>query len=138
MALYPNDAIGVTTTNTFSSMVDKRPDSGYSVQKSFTTTTFVSESGYEKRRLKSRRGLRTYNLSYTNITGLEKGAIESFYNARSGEFESFDFDLTHVNETGIIRVRFDGALDIRHVLTVGLDVLNNIYSVSFKLKETYD
>ena len=50
---------------------------------------FNSQAGYEKRRLRSRRSKRNYNLQYTNITGIEKTAIENFYNARSGAFEPF-------------------------------------------------
>jgi hypothetical protein len=138
MANYPLDAVGIFTTDSFSTMADRKPDNGYSVERAYSTIIFESEAGYEKRRLRSRRAKRSYDLTYTNITGLEKTAIEQFYNQRGGEHESFTFDLSHVNESGILNVRFDGALQVRQVLSSGANVLNNFYTVSFKLKETYD
>ena len=138
MAIYPNDATSIFTTSSFSSMIDRKPDTGFSVDRSYNTVIFESEAGYEKRRLKSRRSKRTYDLAYSKISGLEKIAIEQFYNARSGEFESFTFDLAHLNETGTITTRFSGPLDINHVLSAGSNVLENFYTVSFKLQETYD
>lgn len=135
---YPSGATGAFTTASFSTMADRRPDSGFQVDKTYNVITFESEAGYEKRRLRSRRGKRSYQLTYTNINGLEKSAIENFYNARSGEYEAFYFDLTHVNETGTIIARFDGNLQIQHVLSGGSDITLNFYTVSFKLKETYD
>lgn len=138
MAIYPIEATSLFTTDTFTSMADKKPDRGYSTDREYNTILFETESGYEKRRLRSRRSKRTYDLQYTNITGLEKYAIENFYAQRSGNFESFDLDLEHLNEVGSVRVRFDGALKIEHVLSAGSNVLQNFYSVSFTLKETYD
>lgn len=138
MYTYPIGATGAFTTVNFSSMADHKPDTGYTVEKSYNTINFESEAGYEKRRLRSRRPKRNYNLTYTNINGLQKSAIENFYNARSGEFEAFNFDLSHINESGTITVRFDGSLQINHVLSSDSNVLQNFYTVSFKLKETYD
>ena len=138
MYTYPSGATGAFTTANFSSMADHMPDSGFEVQRQYNTITFESEAGYEKRRLRSRRPKRTYSLTYTNLNGLEKSAIENFYNARAGEYEAFNFDLSHVNETGTITVRFDGNLQINHVLSGGANILLNFYTVSFKLKETYD
>ena len=106
--------------------------------KKFDVTTFKSQAGYEKRRLNSRRPLRNYNLEYTNISGVERTAIENFYNARSGEFESFSFDLSHLSESGTITARFDGGLNINQVLSSGTSLTDNFYSVNFKLKETFD
>jgi len=119
-------------------MADRKPDSGFSTSKKFAVNTFTSQAGYEKRRLKSRRGLRAYDLTYTNISGVERTAIENFYNARSGEFESFSFDLSHLNEAGTISTRFDGDLQISQVLSAGTSLTENFYTVSFKLQETYD
>ena len=82
--------------------------------------------------------IKLLKLQYTNITGVERTAIENFYNARSGTFESFSFDLSHLNESGTISARFDGDLSITQVLSSGLSLTENIYSVGFKLKETYD
>lgn len=138
MAFYPNDAVGTFTTTNFSSMADKKPDKGYSSSKQYNSVIFETEAGYEKRRLKNRRPKRSYNLSYTNVTGLEKSAIESFYNARGGEFESFTIDLTHLNDVGTATVRFDGSLDVQHILSTGDNLLQNFYTISFKLKETFD
>lgn len=138
MYTYPSGAAGAFTTAAFSTMADHLPDSGFQVERAYNTITFESEAGYEKRRLRSRRAKRSYQLSYTNLNGLEKSAIENFYNARSGEFEAFNFDLSHVNETGTITVRFDGNLQVQHVLSGGSNILLNFYTVSFKLKETFD
>lgn len=138
MATYPIDAVGLFTTATFTSMADVKPDTGYSTDQEFNTIIFETESGYEKRRLRSRRGKRTYSLKYTNVTGLEKSAIERFYRERNGSFDSFNFDLTHVSDSGTLRVRFDGSLKIDHVLSLGANALQNYYSVSFTLKESFD
>jgi hypothetical protein len=128
----------VTTTDRFTSMADRKPDKGISSKRKFDVTTFTSQAGYEKRRLKSRRSKREYDLQYTNITGIEKTAIENFYAARSGEFEAFIFDLSHINEAGTITVRFDKELMITQVLSVGPALTQNFYDVKFNLKEVYD
>lgn len=138
MATYPQDAVGIFTTSYFSSMADHKPDKGFSSDRTYSSIIFESDAGYEKRRLKSRRAKRTYDLSYTNVTGLVKSAIESFYNDRNGEFEAFSFDLAHINESGTITTRFTGPLSIRHVLSTGSNVTENYYTVSFKLQETFD
>ena len=128
----------VVSADRFNSMADRKPDKGFTAQRTFDTIKFESQAGYEKRRLRSRRSKRSYDLSYTNITGIEKTAIENFYNARSGEFEAFIFDLTHINEIGTITTRFDGPLTVNHVLSTGDNLTQNFYTVSFKLQETYD
>ena len=128
----------VVSADRFNSMADRRPDKGFSAQRKFDTIKFESQAGYEKRRLRSRRSRRSYDLSYTNITGIEKTAIENFYNARSGEFEAFTFDLTHINEIGTITTRFDGPLSVTQVHSAGSALTENFYTVSFKLQETYD
>ena len=143
--IYPEDTLSlrifdssVSVSDRFNSMADRKPDSGFGTSKKFAVNTFTSQAGYEKRRLKSRRGLRAYDLQYTNISGVERTAIENFYNARSGEFESFSFDLSHLNEAGTISTRFDGDLQITQVLSAGTSLTENFYTVSFKLQETYD
>jgi len=128
----------VVSQDRFNSMADRRPDKGFSAQRKFDTIKFESQAGYEKRRLRSRRSRRSYDLSYSNITGIEKTAIENFYNARSGEFEAFTFDLTHINEIGTITTRFDGPLSVQQVHSAGSALTENFYTVSFKLQETYD
>jgi hypothetical protein len=139
MANYPSGANSIPfTTSSFTTMADKKPDTGYSIERTYNTVIFESEVGYEKRRLRSRRPKRSLALIYTNITGLAKLAIENFYAARSGEYESFIFDLSHVNDSGTMLVRFDGGLQIDHVLSSEANLLLNFYTVSFKLKETYD
>ena len=128
----------ISTIDRFSSMADRKPDRGISSERKFDTITFTSQAGYEKRRLKSRRPKRNYSIKYTNITGVEKTAIENFYNARSGEFESFTFDLSHINESGTINARFNGTLKINQTLSHGLALTENFYTVDFQLQETYD
>ena len=119
-------------------MADRKPDKGLTSQRKFDVIRFESQAGYEKRRLRSRRAKRAYNLSYTNVTGIEKTAIENFYNARSGEFESFTFDLTHINESGTITTRFDGPLNVTQVHSGGSALTENFFTISFNLQETYD
>jgi len=137
MATYPDDATSLFTTSTFTDMSDKKPDKGYSTTQQFSTIIFESEAGYEKRRLRSRRSKTGMSLTYTNVTGLEKYAIESFYKARSGEFESFTLAKEHVGESGTLTVRFDGDIKITHILSTGANLLNNHYTVSFDLKEVF-
>ena len=139
MAIYPNDAVGSFTIDSFSSMADRKPDRGYSESRAYNSIVFESEAGYEKRRLRSRRSKRDFSLSYTNVTGLQKQAIENFYHARAGEYESFTLDLTHVNQAGNMTVRFSGALEVSEILAGdSSNVLNNFYTINFTLKETYD
>jgi len=128
----------VGTQDRFTSMADRRPDKGISSTRAFDVNTFASQAGYEKRRLRSRRSKRTYDLKYSSITGVEKTAIENFYNARSGEFESFSFDLNHINETGTITTRFQGQLSIEQTHSVGPRLIDNFYTVSFSLQEVFD
>ena len=128
----------VSTLDRFNSMADRKPDKGFSSQRKFDTISFESQAGYEKRRLRSRRSKRSYDLTYTNVTGSEKTAIENFYNARSGEFEAFTFDLTHLNEAGTITTRFEGPLTVNQIHSAGSNLTENFFTVSFKLQETYD
>ena len=128
----------VESLDRFTSMADRKPDKGFNAERTFDTITFTSQAGYEKRRLRSRRSKRNYNLQYTNITGIEKTAIENFYNARSGEFEAFTFDLSHINESGTITTRFGGPLSVTQVLSTGSNLTQNFYTVTFNLQETYD
>ena len=128
----------ISTSDRFTSMIDRKPDRGFTSERNFDTIKFESQAGYEKRRLRSRRSKRSYDLTYTNVTGIEKTAIENFYNARSGEFESFSFDLTHINESGTITTRFDGSLKVSQIYSSGPALTDNFYTVSFKLMETYD
>ena len=128
----------VETIDRFTSMIDRKPDRGISSSRGFNTVTFESQAGYEKRRLKTRRSKRNYELSYTAITGVEKTAIENFYIARSGEFESFNFDLSHINESGTIITRFQGPLNIEQTYSNGSRLVDNFYTVSFSLQEVFD
>lgn len=130
--------MSVVTNDRFNSMADRKPDKGFATSEQFDVSTFTSQAGYEKRRLKSRRSKRSYDLTYSNISGIERTAIENFYRARSGGFESFTFDLSHLNDSGTINTRFDGVLDIAQALSTGSTLTENFYTVSFKLKEVFD
>ncbi len=145
--LQPDDILvirrftsSVETFDRFTSMADRKPDRGFSTSREFDVINFESQAGYEKRRLRSRRSKRDFDLTYTNITGVEKHAIESFYLARNGSFETFTFDLTHINENGTIQSRFEGPLQISHVFSdsSNTSLQTNYYTVSFNLKEVYD
>tara|TARA_Y100000296_G_scaffold79724_1_gene104133 strand:- start:5107 stop:6102 length:996 start_codon:yes stop_codon:yes gene_type:complete len=120
------------------SMEDRKPDRGNEINKTFDVITFESQAGYEKRRLRSRRPKRQFSLEYTNVSGLEKDAIENFYNARQGIFESFFFEMTHINQLGTLITRFDGPLDISHNHSLDGTKQNNFYTVGFALKEVFD
>jgi hypothetical protein len=65
-------------------------------------------------------------------------SFDRFYNERSGEFESFVFDLSHINDSGTINARFSGTLKVAQVLSNGAGLLDNFYTVSFELQETFD
>lgn len=81
---YPTDAsIGVI------SMTNRKPDRGFSSEFRFDSIMLESQSGYEVRRQRSRRPKRRYNLTYTNINGNYRTAIQNFYNARGGDYEFF-------------------------------------------------
>lgn len=128
----------VETDDRFSSMADKKPDAGFSLKRAFDTILFESQAGYEKRRLRSRRSKRTFELQYTNLHGVGKKAIDNFYTARSGNFDSFLFDLSHISESGTATVRFDGDLNIQQVLSASSNLRDNFFTVSFTLKEVFD
>ena len=130
--------MSVTSLDRFNSMADKKPDKGFSTEEAFQSAIFLSQAGYEKRRLQSRRSKRNYTLQYSNISGIEKTAIEEFYRARSGDFESFTFDLSHINDSGTINARFDGTLNVTQVLSTGTTLTDNFYTVSFSLQEVFD
>ena len=133
-----NLGMSVTSLDRFNSMADRKPDKGFSSEEAFQSAIFLSQAGYEKRRLQSRRSKRNYTLQYSNISGIEKTAIEEFYRARSGDFESFTFDLSHINDSGTINARFDGTLNVTQVLSTGTTLTDNFYTVSFSLQEVFD
>lgn len=135
MSVYPADA-SFTFNSVGYSMTNRKPDRGFSISTKYDSALFTSQSGYERSRLISRRSKKEMTLNYTNISGVYKQAIENFYKARSGEHETFEFDLAHVGETGSILVRFNGELRITNVVTSD-NLLNSIFAVSFNLVETY-
>ena len=128
----------LTNTDRFNSMADRKPDTGFSTEEAFQSAVFLSQAGYEKRRLQSRRSKRNFTLQYSNISGIEKTAIEQFYRERSGVFESFTFDLSHLSESGTMTTRFDGPLNITQVLSRGTSLNDNFFTVSFSLQEVFD
>ena len=130
----------VESFDRFTSMADRKPDKGFGTSTEFDVIQFTSQAGYEKRTLRSRRSKRDFDLTYTNVSGVEKNAIEQFYRSRNGSYETFTFDLTHINELGTIQSRFDGPLDITHVFSdsSNTSLQNNYYTVKFRLKEVYD
>lgn len=135
MASYPSNATYSVGGNTYT-MTSRKPDRGFSVGEQFNNAIFTSQVGYERRRAISRRSKRQFQLQYTNVNGGYKQAIENFYRARSGDLESFEFDLSYIGLSGTIQVRFDGELTTAEVQTTS-NVLTNIYTVSFKLVESY-
>lgn len=122
----------------FSDMRDRKPNNGFAMQDQFNVTKYSTQSGYEKRRLMSRRPKKSLSLVYTNISGVEKEAIENFYYARNGEFETFTFDLTHINDTGTMRARFNGPLEVQQVISAGPLLTQNFYNVRISLQEDFN
>lgn len=126
MALYPDDISGLSS---------RKPDKGFSQSKEYLTSNYQTQVGYEKRRLLSRRAKREYSLSYTNVLSSLKEAVETFYDSMGGSYSTFSFDLSHVNETGTIRVKFNGPVSITHIATLNSD---NIYSITINLIEDFN
>jgi hypothetical protein len=135
MAQFPTDATYSVGGNTYT-MTARKPDRGFSIGSEFNNATFTSQVGYERRRARSRRPLRQFEVRYTNILGGYKQALENFYNARSGTLESFEFDLTYIGLSGTIQVRFNGAFTATEVQTTDSRE-TSIYTVSFNLIESY-
>ena len=121
------------------SLGGRKADRGYSYTREpdVKTTKFIA--GYEKRRLNTRRLRRKWNFAYTNINGLDKEAIDSFYSSRNGTYESFTFDLTHLNESGLATVVFDSPPQITNVLAGSAsDFAQNYYNVTMVFREVDD
>lgn len=135
MASFPTDATYVAGSTTYS-MVNRKPDRNFTIDNQFNTSTFTSQIGYEKRRQVSRRSKRKISLSYTNINGGYKQAIENFFKNRGGDAEVFEFNLSYVGLSGTILVRFDGGLQISESLT-SEDSVNSFYNIRFNLQETF-
>ena len=136
MANFPSDVVGVVDSNAYT-LIDRKPNRGFSIPKRYKNNIFVAQSGHEKRTNFSRRPKRTYALEYSNISGAYKTIIEQFYDARLGEFESFLLDLTYLGLIGSVLVRFDGDLQVTEVIT-NSTVSSSIYNVQFTLTETYN
>lgn len=133
------DTSFTSQTSRCNNMSDKKPDRGQLTENAFDTSIFSSQAGYEKRRLISRKGKRSWQIAYTNISGLEKDAIKEFFDNRFGNYETFFFDLTHVGEdSGTAFVRFDGVLQINLNRVLSDDNLDKYFSVAFKLQEVFD
>ena len=142
---YANTVVEIRTFVTessyisrFTDMRDRKPNNGFMVQNQFNVSKYATQVGYEKRRLMSRRQKRSYQLTYTNVSGVEKEAVENFYRARSGEYETFTFDLTHINDTGTVRARFNGPLEVQQVISSGTSLTQNFYNIRFSLQEDFD
>lgn len=125
-------------TGRLSDMRDRKPNNGFMIQNQFNISKYATQVGYEKRRLLSRRQKRSYQLTYTSVSGVEKEAVENFYRARNGEYETFTFDLTHINDTGTVRTRFNGPLEIQQVISAGPALTQNFYNIRFSLQEDFD
>jgi len=135
MASFPSDATYVLNGTTYT-MNSRKPDKGFSIDQSFNTSIFTSQIGYEKRRKVSRRSIRKFAISYTNLHGAFKTALENFYRNRGGSSEAFEFNLSYVGLNGIISVRFEGSLQVSEVLTSASE-LDSFYNVKFTLQETF-
>lgn len=121
------------------SMGSRKADKGFSYTRESEVKTSKFIAGYEKRRLVTRRMKRKWKFGYTNINGIEKEAIEAFYRERSGSFQAFSFDLSHLNEQGLVTVVFESPPDVTHVLSGSVnDITQNFYNVNMSFKEVDD
>ena len=117
----------------------RKADKGYSYTREADVKTTKFIAGYEKRRLNTRRLRRKWNFTYTNINGLDKEAIDSFYLSRNGTYESFSFDLSHINESGLATVVFDTPPQITNVLAASAsDFTQNYFNVTMQFREVDD
>ncbi len=135
MASFPSGATYSVGPTTYS-MSNKKPDRNFTVNEVFNNASFTSQNGYQRTRAVSRRSKRQFQLKYTNISGAYKQAIENFYRARGGDFDSFEFDLSYIGLSGTIQVRFGTDFTVSEVLTTS-NVVTSAYSVSFTLTESY-
>lgn len=135
MASFPSQATYVLGPTTYT-MSDRRPDRNFVINEVFNNATFTSQVGYQRTRAISRRSKRQIQLKYTNISGAYKQALENFYRARGGDFDSFDLDLAYVGLSGTIQVRFGNDFSVSEVLTTG-NIVTSVYNVSFSLTESY-
>lgn len=135
MANFPQDATSTFNATTYY-LASRKPDRGISIDSEYKTSIFISQSGHEKRQAFTRRPKRKFSLSYTNISGAYKRALENFYRDRNGEAGAFEFDLTYIGLSGSIIARFDGSLKINQIVTT-LNEETDIYTVTFTLTETF-
>lgn len=137
MASFPTDAT-YDSGSTITYLSNRKPDKGLSINNGFKVQEFISQAQYNKRTLLTRKSFRTFNLTYTNINGYYKAAIENFYNARFGNFESFSFDTSYINLSGTITVKFgDDGLNITKVQDSTTSLYDTIYTITFSLNEVY-
>ena len=137
MAIFPTNATYTDVNNNVYTMTSRKPDKGLSYTNNFIINSYTTQAGYSRRLLRSRQSLRTFNLTYTTITGYYKNALENFYKDRFGSFEAFTFDLTYINLDGSCTVIFsEEDFSITKVLDNGTDEVN-FYNVNFNLKEVY-
>lgn len=132
---YPNDASYSGTVQY--TMLDKKPDRGLSISTSYPLNKkFTSQAGYEKSTVGTRRSSREFSIRYTNLPSPYAFAIENFFKNAAGDHETFEFDLTHINKTGNILVKFNSQLSSTQVLATD-NLETGVYSVEFSLKESF-
>ncbi len=134
------DSASTSFTDRCSTLIEKKPDKGFSVSKDFTFSQFESQVGYKKTRLISRKPNRTWNFKYTNVNGLQKDAIETFQDSRFGGFETFELDLSHLLDPngGIVRVKFAAPIINTLVASKGVNLIDQFYTVSIRMQEQDD
>lgn len=121
------------------SIEDRKVDRGFSYTREPEMRATKYIAGYEKRRLITRRLKRAWTWRYTNINGIEKEAIEQFYLARSGTYEAFSLDLSHLNEQGLATVVFNKPISVTNVLSASPeDLTQNFYNVDIEVREIDD
>lgn len=119
------------------SMTDRKPDKSFSSSYSYNTAKGISVALYSKSKLITRRKIRKLSLAYSVITKTRRDNILAFIDARGGPHETFIFDLSHINESGLITMTFDEDSYREEQLQAGDSDDTTWYSVAFSLTQTY-
>lgn len=98
MAIYPDVLPGVGSVN-ISTPFD------WSTNQLVLKTQFAN--GTESRRLVWGAPRRKFTLNYNNTSKEGFDTIYTFYKARNGPFESFDFEVPHASPSETVKVRFN-------------------------------
>lgn len=78
-----------------------RPDFNYAISPMFNVLRVKFENNADQRRLKSSQKLRKLKLVFENRSADEMSAVKSFFDSKSGSFQSFTIEIDSETLTGI-------------------------------------